>query len=56
MKSLNVCNDSAERAIKLISDYSNSLTIDNEEREKIMQLIQAHRQKIKDTTKETLFK
>ena len=35
VKTLNVCNDSAERAIKLISDYSNSLTKDNEEREKI---------------------
>ena len=56
VKTLNVCNDSAERAIKLISDYSNSLTIDNEEREKIMQLVQANRKKIKDTTKETLFK
>ena len=47
VKTLNVCNDSVERAIKLISDYSNSLTIDNEEREKIMQLVQAYRQKLK---------
>ena len=35
-KTLNVCNDSAERAIKLISDYATSLTKDNEERERIL--------------------
>ena len=47
--------DSAERGIKLISDYADSLTKDNEERERILQLVQAHRQKIKKVTKVGLF-
>ena len=34
--------DSAERGIKLISDYADSLTKDNEERERILQLVQTH--------------
>ena len=56
VKTLNVCNDSAERGIKLISDYAKTLTKNNDEREEILQLVQAHRQKIKNITKESLFK
>ena len=33
-----------------------TLTKNNDEREEILQLVQAHRQKIKNITKESLFK
>ena len=36
-------NDVAERGVKLISDYSNILTKDSEERKRLVKAVQAHR-------------
>ena len=55
VKTLLVCNDPAERAVKLMSDYSNILTKNSKERQDILQLVEAHRKEQSDTNKSTLF-
>ena len=44
VKHLKVTNECAERGIKLVSDYAQSLTKSDEEREDMLQVVQAHRQ------------
>ena len=41
---LKVTNESAERGIKLISDFANSLTKNETERQALLQVVQCHRQ------------
>ena len=51
-----VCNDPAERGIKLISDYANSLTKNEEDRQQLLQVVEWHRKMYPDTKKSTLSK
>ena len=43
MEFRNLTNDCAERAVKLATDYSKSLTKDSQERSKIYQVVEAER-------------
>ena len=51
-----VCNDPAERGIKLISDYAHSLTKDETDRQHLLQVVEWHREIYPDQTKATLSK
>ena len=51
-----VCNDPAERGIKLISDYANSLTKNEEDRQQLLQVVEWHMKMYPDTKKSTLSK
>ena len=53
VRNLLVVNDTAERGIKLISDYANCLTKNASERQEILQLVEYHRSKISDDKKST---
>ena len=52
---LKVVNDAAERGVKLLSDYLNILTRDDEQRDKILQVVQYHRKKMKKGDKSDYF-
>ena len=56
VKALLVCNDPAERGIKLVFDYANVLTIDSQDRESLLQAVEFHRRMFQDVTKPTLSK
>ena len=56
VKNLLVTNDTAERGVKLISDYSMILTKDSEERQKLLQVVEDHRKTYPDCNKTTLSK
>ena len=56
VKTLLVVNDSAERGIKLVSDYINILTKNSEEREDLLQVVEQHRQQYPDCNRSTLSK
>ena len=43
VRTVKVTNDCAERAVKLATDYSKSLTKDSQERSKIYQVVEAER-------------
>ena len=43
-RSVKLTNDIAERGVKLISDYSDKLTKDSDERKKLVMVVQNHRQ------------
>ena len=49
-------NDCAERAVKLATDYSKSLTKDSQERSRIYQVVEAERRAKPDAKKATLNK
>ena len=53
-RTLKTTNDTAERGVKLISDYSNILTKDSEERKKIVMTVQNHRKNFPVMKKEVL--
>ena len=53
-RNLLVTNDSAERKIKLISEYAMCLTKDSEERQKILQVVEEHQSQYKDVNKKTI--
>ena len=53
-KFVKVVNDLAERGIKLISDYAQSLTKDDEMREILLHGVEANRKKFPDFKKQTL--
>ena len=55
VKTLLVCNDPAERGVKLVSDFANCLTKDSTEREYLLQVVEADRKQKRDTNKSTLF-
>ena len=54
LRNLLVTNDSAERGIKLVSDYAMCLTKDSEERQKILQVVEEHQSQYKDVNKKTI--
>ena len=51
---LRVTNDTAERGVKLVSDFINDLTTSEEERQQLLQVVEAHRQRYPDYRKTTL--
>jgi len=54
--SLNVVNDTAERAVKLMEYFHGTLTKDDKNSELLLQCIQEHRRLYPDCKKETLKK
>ncbi|XP_022161359.1 uncharacterized protein LOC111027298 [Myzus persicae] len=54
--SLNVVNDTAERAVKLMEDFHGTLTKDDKKSGLLLQCIQEHRRLYPDCKKETLKK
>ena len=52
--SLRVTNDTAERGVKLISDYIGHLTKDDEARQDLLHVVEAHRKRYPDNRKATL--
>ena len=55
-RSVKLTNDIAERGVKLISDYSDKLTKDSEERKKLVMVVQNHCQAFPDFWKKDLVK
>lgn len=53
--SLKVVNDVAERNVALISTFNDSLTVDESEKQKILQVVSEHRRKYPNSNKSTLF-
>ena len=53
VKHLKVVNDCAERCIKLATDFNESLTSSEEERQFIYQVVEHHRKKIPFPSKKT---
>ena len=49
-----VCNDPAERAIKLTSDYAHSLTNSKTDRQNLLQVVEWNRKMYPDQSKATL--
>ena len=56
IKNLNVTNDCAERGIKLISEYADSLTRDSVVRQNLIQVVERHRKMYPNVNKTTLAK
>ena len=54
VRAVKVTNDCAERAVKLATDYSKSLTKDSQERSKIYQVVEAERRAKPETKKASL--
>jgi len=55
-KNLKVVNDAAERGVKLMQDYNNLLTTDEEEKQFILQIVREYRSKYPNVAKSTLSK
>ena len=53
VRTVKVTNDCAERAVKLATDYSKSLTKDSQERSRIYQVVEAERRAKPDANKNT---
>ena len=49
-------NDAAERGIKLVSDYANSLTKDPDQKQFLLQVVEQSRRECPDVSKKTLAK
>ena len=56
LQNLKVVNDTAERGIKLISDYATSITNDEEEKQFLLQIVENHRKQVPNITKSNLEK
>ena len=56
VQNLKVTNDCAERGVKLISDYANSLTKNSNDRENLLQVVEKHRKQYPNVTKATFLK
>lgn len=54
VKCLKIINDCAERGVALISEYNQLITKDEEQKQFLLQVVEAHRKKFKDTKKITL--
>ena len=52
--SLLVVNDTAERSIKLINDFTDCLTKSASERQELLQVVEFHRSKISDKKKSSI--
>ena len=51
---LSVANDAAERGVKLIQDFNDILTRDEEQKQFLLQVVQDHRRLYPDATKRTV--
>ena len=54
IKSLKVVNDAAERSIALMSSFNSSLTKNEEEMQRLIQVVGDHRKRVPDSSKDTL--
>ena len=54
VQTLKITNDTAERGIKLVSEYCDILTKDSEDLNNLMQVVEQHRQQYKGIDKSTL--
>ena len=54
MTNLRVTNDTAERGVKLLTDFISELTTSDEERQQLLQVVEAHRKRYPDYSKKTL--
>ena len=51
---LRVTNDTAERGVKIISDFIGHITTSDIERQQLLQVVEAHRKRYPDFRKKTL--
>lgn len=56
VSALKVVNDTAERGVKLVSDFSNSITKDEHQLQYLLQIVESHRHKFPDMRKSTVVK
>ena len=56
VRNLKLTNDTAERGVKLVTDYCKTLTKDSEDLQNLMQVVEQHRGEYKDVKKTTLNK
>jgi hypothetical protein len=54
VKKLKVVNDIAERGVKLIKDYNECLTKNEEQKQFILQIVSDYRRRFPDCNKKTL--
>jgi len=55
LKQLRVVNDTAERGVKLFEDFNQLLTHDEEEKQLLLQVVEAHRKTVPtQTTKKSV--
>jgi len=52
--SLKVVNDTAERSIALMSDFNSSITKNEAEMQRLIQVVEDHRKRVPDSRKQTL--
>lgn len=56
VENLKVVNDTAERAVRLIEEYNNILTRNEDQKQFLLQVVTEFRKKIPDSKKETVIK
>ena len=56
VKTLKVTNDTAERGVKLVSDFSKLLTKNSDDRHNLLQVVERDRKVRPNVTKKTLAK
>lgn len=56
LQNVPVVNDLAERSVALISEFNNSITNDEEQKQFLMQVVEKHRSTVKTTSKLTVVK
>ena len=56
VRTLKVTNDTAERGVKLVSDFCTTLTKDSEDLQNLLQVVEQHRREYPDVNKATLMK
>jgi len=54
ISSLKVINDIAERSIALMSNFNASITENESEMQRLIQVVEDHRQRVPDSSKRTL--
>ena len=54
VKNLNVVNDPAERGVKLMKDYNNLFTKNEQQKQSVLQVVSTYRQKFPDSRKQTV--
>ncbi|XP_050066221.1 uncharacterized protein LOC126555325 [Aphis gossypii] len=56
IKSIKIVNDTAERGVKLMAEFNEALTVNEEQKQYVLQCVQEHRQMYPNCKKETLKK
>ena len=56
IRNLKIVNDIAERGVKLVSDYSGSITTDEEQKQALYQVVEQHRRKLPNNVTKAKFK